>query len=143
MTIRQAGRDAGPEGRLKVRSSGKIGLYLATGSCLLCLSLPSTAQMTAEEALARSRVLPSLDPCGSDGAEGDIIVCGRRGEADRYRMPRTGEDDPSSRHRRVPGEVPRASAEPLSFAHVEFSRASAVAASGRAWIMAMAEGATR
>ena len=72
--------------------------------------------MTAEEAFARSRVLPSLDSCKSDRAGNEVIVCGRRGEEDRYRLPRTGGDDPIARYRRVPGEIPRASAEPPSFA---------------------------
>ena len=88
-------------------------MYLIAG---LALSFPAAAQVTAEEALSRSRVLPSLGSCSSERPGDEIIVCGRRGEGDRYRLPPTGEDDPAARYRRVPGEMPRASAEPLSFA---------------------------
>ena len=96
---------------LPVRYSG-----LTAGLALAAVSFPAAAQLTAEEALARSRVLPSLDRCRPDRAGDEIIVCGRRGGDDRYRLPRTGEVDPADRHRRVPGEIARASAEPLSFA---------------------------
>lgn len=97
-------------------SSRRNRLYLAIGLGGLGLSSSAVAQVTAEEALARSRVLPLLDPCASNRADGEIIVCGRRGEADRYRLPETGEVAASSRYRRVPGEVPRASSETPSFA---------------------------
>lgn len=89
---------------------------MAVGLGFLIPFLPVAAQVTAEEALARSRVLPLLDPCASDRKAGEILVCGRRGDSNRYRLPETGVDDPSSRYRRIPGEAPRASAEPLTFA---------------------------
>jgi hypothetical protein len=82
------------------------------------LAAPFTAgaQTVSEQALADSRVLPAVDPCASAGAGNDIVVCGRRDARDRYRLPQTGESAPFAMGRRIPGEAPRASAEPLSFA---------------------------
>ncbi|HEU0133908.1 MAG TPA: hypothetical protein VFR28_03725 [Allosphingosinicella sp.] len=64
--------------------------------------------------MANSRVLPVLDPCASVASGDDIVVCGRRGAQDRYRLPQLGESEPPGQ--RIAGEAPRASAEPLSFA---------------------------
>ena len=75
---------------------------------------PAAGQTMSEQALANSRILRLIDPCASSGPGDDIVVCGRRDRQDRYRLPQTGESEPLGR--RVPGEAPRASAEPLSFA---------------------------
>jgi hypothetical protein len=85
-------------------------------AALLGTSASAAGQSVSEEALANSRVLPLIDPCASAGAGGDIVVCGRRDGQDRYRLPQTGESEPFARGRRIPGEAPRASAEPLGFA---------------------------
>lgn len=79
-------------------------------------SVAAAGQTVSEQALANSRVLPLIDPCASAGAGDDIVVCGRRDGQDRYRLPQTGESEPFAGGRRIPGEAPRASAEPLSFA---------------------------
>jgi hypothetical protein len=92
-----------------------IGM-VAAGLAGVAAAAPSAAQTAAEQALANSRILPLLDPCASpDGGE-EIVVCGRRDGQDRYRLPRTGESEPFASGRRIPGEAPRPSAEPLSFA---------------------------
>lgn len=91
------------------------GVTIAAGIAWLGAAVPAAAQTAAEQALANSRVLPRLGACAS-GEEGEIVVCGRRDTQDRYRLPRTGESEPFALGRRVPGEAPRASAEPLSFA---------------------------
>lgn len=91
-------------------------IMIAAGLAWLGAAVPAAAQTVSEQALANSRVLPSLDSCSSSGSEGEIVVCGRRDSQDRYRLPRTGESEPFALGRRVPGEAPRASAEPLSFA---------------------------
>jgi hypothetical protein len=80
------------------------------------VAVVAAAETVSERALADSRVLPSLDSCASSRAGGEIVVCGRRDGQDRYRLPRTGESEPFAAGRRIPGEAPRASAEPLSFA---------------------------
>lgn len=92
------------------------GMTLAAGLAWLGAAVPATAQTASDQALANSRVLPSLDSCASRGIRDEIVVCGRRDGQDRYRLPRTGETEPFALGRRMPGEAPRASAEPLSFA---------------------------
>jgi hypothetical protein len=77
-------------------------------------AVAAAGQTVSEQALANSRVLPSIDPCASSRPGDDIVVCGRRGGEDRYRLPQTGESEPPGR--RIPGEAPRPSAETLSFA---------------------------
>ncbi|HEX8482785.1 MAG TPA: hypothetical protein VF650_12860 [Allosphingosinicella sp.] len=79
-------------------------------------ALPAAGQSLSEQALANSRVLPSLDPCAPAGRQDEVVVCGRRGDQDRYRLPQLGEAEPFAMGRRIPGEAPRASAEPLGFA---------------------------
>jgi hypothetical protein len=74
----------------------------------------AAGQTVSEQALANSRILPLIDRCAS-GAD-EVVVCGRRDSQDRYRLPRTGESEPFALGRRIPGEAPRPSAEPLSFA---------------------------
>jgi hypothetical protein len=76
----------------------------------------SGAQTVAERALADSRILPLLESCASSAGGDEIVVCGRRDSQDRYRLPRTGEAEPFAAGRRIPGEAPRPSAEPLGFA---------------------------
>lgn len=84
---------------------------------MLAAAVPAAGQTVSERALANSRVLPKVDPCGPAAAAGDdIVVCGRRHGQDRYRLPQSGESEPFAIGRRIPGEAPRASAEPLSFA---------------------------
>ncbi len=96
------------EGRAILR-----GMAIAAG---LAGAVPATAQTVADLALANSRILPMLESCAAPGADDEIVVCGRRDGQERYRLPRTGEREPFASGRRVPGEAPRASAEPLSFA---------------------------
>lgn len=91
-------------------------MAIAASLAWLAPAAPATAQTAAEQALANSRVLPLLDPCASPGMRDEIVVCGKRGERDRYRLPQTGESEPFALGRRIAGEAPRASAEPLSFA---------------------------
>lgn len=79
-------------------------------------TVAATAQTASEQALANSRVLPLLESCASPGTDDEIVVCGRRDGQERYRLPRTGQSEPFASGRRIPGEAPRASAEPLSFA---------------------------
>jgi hypothetical protein len=76
--------------------------------------LAGSCQTVSEQALADSRVLPLIDPCASNGTGPDIVVCGRRDAQDRYRLPLAAASEVLGR--RIPGESPRASAEPLSFA---------------------------
>ena len=80
------------------------------------LASPGAAQTVSERALADSRVLPVLDPCASAREQGEIVVCGRASGQDRYRLQRLGEAEPFASGRHIPGEPPRPSAEPLSFA---------------------------
>jgi hypothetical protein len=75
---------------------------------------PAGAQVTAEQALAQSAVLPALDGCTA-AEPGEIVVCGRGGD-DRYRLPPIASGDPFEHGRRLPGDVPRPSAGPLSYA---------------------------
>lgn len=91
-------------------------MAIAAALVWLGAAVPATAQTAAEQALANSRLLPLLDRCASAGSGDDIVVCGRRDGQDRYRLPKTGESEPFALGRRIPGEAPRASAEPLSFA---------------------------
>ena len=95
-----------------------IGRAAAVATCLAWLgaALPAAAQSAAEQALANSRVLPLIDPCASPGSGNEVVVCGRRDGQERYRLPQTGESEAFAIGRRVPGEAPRASAEPLSIA---------------------------
>jgi hypothetical protein len=79
-------------------------------------AVPAAAQSASDLALANSRVLPTLDACAPTGGEDEVVVCGRRGDQDRYRLPQLGETEPFAMGRRIPGEAPRASAEPLGFA---------------------------
>lgn len=58
--------------------------------CLALLSGPAPAQPPAEEpqseaALPKLRVLP--EPCPAGGVTSEIVVCGRRNEDIRYRLP--------------------------------------------------------
>ncbi|HYW15841.1 MAG TPA: hypothetical protein VE891_06780 [Allosphingosinicella sp.] len=89
---------------------------MAFAAAWLGPAAPASAQTAAEQALANSRLLPLIDPCASGGSAGDIVVCGRHDSQDRYRLPQTGEGEPFAAGRRIPGEAPRASAEPLGFA---------------------------
>lgn len=76
---------------------------------LLGLSAPASAQLNAEEALAKSRATTSAAPCKAHAA-GEIVVCARdrAREADRYRLPLPEErsPDPQMSHQ---GEAARAS----------------------------------
>ncbi len=92
------------------------GMAIAAGLAGVGGAVPAAAQTVADLALANSRVLPSLESCAAPGTDDEIVVCGRRDGQERYRLPRTGEREPFASGRRVPGEAPRASAEPLSFA---------------------------
>jgi hypothetical protein len=77
---------------------------------------PAAAQTLSEQAPASPRVLPLIDVCASGSAGNEIVICGRRDGQDRYRLPRSGEREPFAAGRRIPGEAPRPSAEPLGFA---------------------------
>ncbi|MGZ8285111.1 MAG: hypothetical protein ACXW27_04735 [Allosphingosinicella sp.] len=102
-------RAAGGPGRALSR-----GGAFAAGLAWLGSAVPAAGQTVAEQALANSRVLPRLESCASPAAGDEIVVCGRRDGQDRFRLPRTGESEPFGR--RIAGEAPRASAEPLGFA---------------------------
>ena len=67
--------------------------------------------LTAEEAIEiqrdQVREATGTAPCARGSADGDIIVCGRRG-ADPNRLPLPVERLPGAREHLLPGELPRA-----------------------------------
>ncbi|HEX8469322.1 MAG TPA: hypothetical protein VF620_16120 [Allosphingosinicella sp.] len=91
-------------------------MALAAGVAWLGSAVCAAGQTVSEQALANSRILPLIDRCASGAGGDEVVVCGRRGSQDRFRLPRTGESEPFALGRRIPGEAPRPSAEPLSFA---------------------------
>jgi len=84
---------------------------------LLVASAPALAgpqaPLTAEEAIEIQkdgvREATGTKPCARGSANGDIIVCGRRG-ADPNRLPLPVEPLPGDREHLLPGELPRAQA---------------------------------
>jgi hypothetical protein len=91
--------------------------FAAAVAALLVGAAPAGAQSTAEEIVARARVLPSISGCPRQKDGDDIVVCARRsGDRSPYRLPEGIEEEPGARSRLVAGEAPRASAEPVSFA---------------------------
>ena len=98
--------------------AGRIcrSLALAAGIAGLGSAVGAAGQTVSEQAVANSRILPLIDRCAPGAGGEEVVVCGRRGSQDRYRLPRTGESERFAMGRRIPGEAPRPSAEPPSFA---------------------------
>jgi hypothetical protein len=72
---------------------------LAAAAALAFSAAPAPAQKTATERISRLIVYGN-DPCPRD-PNGDIVICGRRPDSERYRIPEalrddTLKDDPAS-----------------------------------------------
>jgi len=85
----------------------------ASISAALALSWPAAApaQAPPEDAVAGFRVLDILDPCRAPSRADDVVVCGRRSDRNRYRLPLPGQRGPVLGAGNVRGEVPRATAD--------------------------------
>ena len=84
---------------------------------------PPTSPVTAEQAMATYRqtfdAVPTTRCAAAEGTE-EVVVCGRRAEADRLPLP--VEPEPGAPVRLVPGESPRASVPGCVFAcHTGFT----------------------
>ena len=86
------------------------GALLAGGAPALAgPQAPLTAERAIEIQREGVREATGTAPCRRDRADGDIVVCGRRG-ADRDRLPLPVEPLPGDREHLLPGELPRAQA---------------------------------
>jgi len=63
------------------------------------------------EAATRLRVLDALDPCRGASQPDEVVVCGRRVDPNRYRLPLSGAGRAPLGTGYVRGEVPRATAQ--------------------------------
>lgn len=77
----------------------KAGLSLAAASAAAVTLLPAPA--SAQEEKVRRLVVYGRDPCPRAQSSDEIVVCARRPETERYRIPRelrdsATEDDPES-----------------------------------------------
>lgn len=72
-----------------------------------------SAQTTAEQALAHAHVLTAAPGCAAGRGE-EIVVCG--GGSGKYRLPFPEERAPREDSPRPSGDIPRASAEAISYA---------------------------
>ncbi len=59
-------------------------------------------EQIAGGAILQPRILPSLNRCSAPGASEEIVVCGRRGGKERYRIPKEFRDQPEP-GRRIAG----------------------------------------
>jgi hypothetical protein len=76
-------------------------------------AVSAPAQQTAEQALAHAHGLTATARCGRS-AGNEILVCG--GSGDKYRLPFPDERTPPELTARVPGDIPRASSDTISYA---------------------------
>jgi hypothetical protein len=82
---------------------------------LLQASAAPASAAGADEMIERARIIPANDGCRSGRAGDEIVVCGRRQDPDRYRLPLRDEPGSLSEYDRAFGDLPRASLE-TSFA---------------------------
>lgn len=80
-------------------------------AALVALSWPSAASaQPPPDAVPGFRVLDLLDPCRAPSRPDDVVVCGRRADRNRYRLPLPDRRGPALGAGNVRGEVPRATA---------------------------------
>jgi hypothetical protein len=94
--------------------SRRSAILLLAATATPAFALAPEAPITAERAIETQRdsvreVVGTL-PCRRSGADGDIVVCGRRG-ADPNRVPLPDERVAGARENLLPGELPRAQSE--------------------------------
>jgi hypothetical protein len=84
-------------------------LLAAAAPALAGPRAPLTAEQAIEIQQEGVRQATGTAPCARDRAEGDIVVCGRRGP-DPNRLPLPVQPLPGEREHLLPGELPRAQA---------------------------------
>jgi hypothetical protein len=75
-----------------------IALVAASGAAVTLVPAPAAAQQSQER--IRRVIVYGRDPCPRAASGDEVVICGRRGESERYRIPEelrdTDDDDPES-----------------------------------------------